>query len=352
VAELCERDRNRVNFFKLSLDMLCISTPEGKFIDLNPAWEQVLGHSREALYSRPFLDFVHPDDRERTTQEFGKLLSAADYTTVQFENRYICKDGTVKDLLWMAQQDPDRKLVYAIARDVTELNRARAELERFAFHAAHDLQEPLRKIAAFGDRLEKSVPDLEAKPKQYLERMLDASKRMSKLIADLLEYARVSKEPAFDEIDLNAVVAELREDMELAISTAGAEVRVEELPTVRGDWTRMRQLFQNLIGNAIKFRKPDVPLVVVVRGKQFENAVEITVQDNGIGFEEKYKAKIFQVFQRLHGRDEYDGTGIGLAVCARIVERHGGFLDARGVLGEGSVFVVTLPGAKKVESDA
>jgi len=127
---------------------------------------------------------------------------------------------------------------------------------------------------------------------------------------------------------------------------------VEDLTTMRGDWARLRQLFQNLLSNAIKFRRHDVPLVVTIRGRELPGFLEVTVQDNGIGFDEKYREKIFQVFQRLHGRDEYSGTGIGLALCVRIVEGHGGILEARSTPGEGATFVATLRRDEKVESPA
>jgi len=270
-----------------------------------------------------------------------------------FENRHVCKDGSVKILSWEAKQDPDFERIYAIARDNTELKRAREALEQFAFHAAHDMQEPLRKISAFGERLQRYEEELPERGRMYLGRMLDASRRMANLIDDLLKYARVSREGTDMElVDLNEVFQEIMDDYANRLVEAGAEVTLQDLEPVLGDWTQLRQLFQNLVSNAIKFRRKSVPLQVTVRGRRLEGRLEVTVTDNGIGFEEKYREKIFQVFQRLHGRSEYEGTGIGLAVCARIAESHGGSIEARSEPGEGAVFVVTLPLAKKIEKDA
>lgn len=248
--------------------------------------------------------------------------------------------------------------IEALRRRVAELEReleVRTErLEQFAFHAAHDMQEPLRKISAFGERLQRHQEDLPARAQIYLDRMLDASSRMSHLIDDLLKYARVSRgDRATEVVRLEEVFAEVLDDYATRLAEAGGEVSLSELAPVQGDRTQVRQLFQNLVSNAIKFRRKEVPLAVSIRGWVVDGRMlEVSVRDNGIGFEEKYREKIFQVFQRLHGRSEYEGTGIGLAVCARVVESHGGTIDVRSEPGEGTVFVVTLPLAEKVESDA
>ena len=341
-------------FFKLSLDMLSISNLEGKFEQLNPAWERTLGYTVEELMARPFLEFVHPDDHERTLLEFSKLIEDSTHETHGFENRYICKDGTIKILSWEARQDPERERIYAIARDDTELKRAREALEQFAFHAAHDMQEPLRKISAFGERLQKYEEHLPERGQMYLGRMLDASRRMANLIDDLLKYARVSKGSVeLENVELDEVFREILDEYATRLAESGAEVTLDGLEAVQGDWTQVRQLFQNLVSNAIKFRREGVPVRVTVRGQpQDDGRLRVTVADNGIGFEEKYLGKIFQVFQRLHGRGQYEGTGIGLAVCARIAESHGGSIEARSEPGEGAVFVVTLPLAEKVEQES
>lgn len=237
-----------------------------------------------------------------------------------------------------------------LAQKAAELTRSNAELEQFAFVASHDLQEPLRKIQAFGDRLKaKCAEMLPADARDYLERMQRASARMRTLIDDLLAFSRVirSGEP-FVKVDLAQTAREVVGDLELRIEKSGGRVELGELPSIEADPTQMRQLLLNLIGNALKFQAPGTPPVVKVQASSSTSGSgelfwELSVEDNGIGFEEQYAEKIFAVFQRLHGRDEYEGTGIGLAVCRRIADRHGGQIVAKSQPGKGATFIVRLP---------
>jgi len=242
-----------------------------------------------------------------------------------------------------------------------ELERSNRELQDFAFVASHDLQEPLRKIQAFGDRLRTvQGPKFDEQGRDYLDRMSNAAERMHTLINDLLSYSRVTtKAQPFVPTDLNKVVDGVLNDLETRIEQSGGTVNINKLPTIDADAVQMRQLFQNLIANALKFAKSDLPPVVEVRGEVFkgdavstgrsmpEEWVRISVADNGIGFDEKYLDRIFTPFQRLHGRNDYEGTGIGLAVCRKIVERHGGSLTAESKPGEGSTFIAVLPVMQK-----
>jgi signal transduction histidine kinase len=233
------------------------------------------------------------------------------------------------------------------------LQRSNRELQDFASVASHDLQEPLRKIQAFGDRLAATAgPALGEQGADYLKRMLHATGRMRTLINDLLAFTRVTTKaqpPA--PVDLAAVAREVVSDLEGSLQQTGGRVELGELPTVEAEPTQMRQLVQNLVGNALKFHRPGVPPVVRVEGRVIANGeaaggpprCELTVSDNGIGFDEKYLDRIFTVFQRLHGRGEYEGTGMGLAIARKIAEQHGGTITARSRPGEGSTFVVTLP---------
>ena len=247
--------------------------------------------------------------------------------------------GSIRDITIQKRQQAELE---AAQRRLIESNR---DLQDFAYVASHDLQEPLRKILAFGDRLSsRCQDDLDEQALDYLARMQNAASRMQTLIDDLLTFSRVStrgEEP--QPTDLDRVVAGVLEDLEMAVAEAGARVEVGELPTLAADRSQMRQLFQNLIGNALKFRRPDVTPMVRVTASRQGPSWRIVVQDNGIGFEQQYADKIFTVFQRLHGRTEYEGSGIGLSVVRRIVERHEGTIDATGVPGEGSVFTITLP---------
>ena len=243
-----------------------------------------------------------------------------------------------------------KRVEESLAAKAAELTRSNAELEQFAFVASHDLQEPLRKIQAFGDRLKaKCVGMMPPDAGQYLERMQNAAARMRKLIDDLLTFSRVirSSEP-FVPVDLKAMTKEVLSDLELRIEKTGARVEVGTLATIEADPMQMRQLLLNLIANALKFQPEGAVPLVKIHSRTFhsvagEELCELSVEDNGIGFEEKYLEKIFAVFQRLHGRTEYEGTGVGLAVCRRITDRHRGTITARSQLGCGATFVVTLP---------
>ena len=237
------------------------------------------------------------------------------------------------------------------------LKQSNAELEQFAYIASHDLQEPLRKVQSFGDLLVTNAGDkLDETGRLYVDRMQNGTRRMQNLINDLLTFARVSsKAKAFVNVDLGPLAQDVVSDLESRLTATGGKVEIGELPQVDCDATQMRQLLQNLIGNALKFHRDGVPPVVVLSSRAIASGsnglhdpapaewVEITVADNGIGFEEKYRDRIFAPFQRLHGQGKYEGTGIGLAVCRKVVERHGGTLTARSTPGQGTTFIVTLP---------
>ncbi|MEP1444986.1 MAG: ATP-binding protein [Paraglaciecola sp.] len=236
-----------------------------------------------------------------------------------------------------------------------ELTRSNRELEDFAFVASHDLQEPLRKIRAFGDRLMTTYgEELEGKGIDYITRMKIAAERMSNLINDLLEFSRITtRGKEFSDVDMAALIDDILSDLEIAIEESNSQITVGTLPVVKGDKGQMYQLFLNLLSNAIKFRKAEVSPKISISYTQSESYDEltersvqwhvITLTDNGIGFEQEFADKIFVPFQRLHGRSEYKGTGIGLAVCRRIVERHGGTISAKSELTKGSVFTINLP---------
>jgi PAS domain S-box-containing protein len=227
------------------------------------------------------------------------------------------------------------------------LEQSNRELESFAYVASHDLQEPLRKIQTFGERLKATcATSLSPQGQDYLERMHAAATRMRRLIDDLLSFSRVSSNARpFTQVDLGAVAREVLGDLEASVEQAQARVTVEELPVLAADPMQMRQLLQNLVGNALKFRREGVPPTVSIRGRVDAKAQRcvLEVEDNGIGFEEKYAERIFNVFQRLHGRNQYEGTGIGLAICRKIAERHGGSIAVSSAPGVGTVFRVSLP---------
>ena len=235
-----------------------------------------------------------------------------------------------------------RSVESLIRRTRLDLERSNRELQEFAAVASHDLQEPLRKILAFGERLQaRAGASLDAMAADYLARMLDASSRMRRLIDDALQCARLSAGTAhIEKVSLDGAVSGALANL---VMPAGATVEVTSLPTIDADAGQMRQLFQNLLSNACKFRRHDVALAVTVAAEQVDTDTwAITVADNGIGFDQQHADRVFAMFQRLHGR-QFDGSGIGLAVCRRIVERHRGSIEARGVTGVGASFVVRLP---------
>jgi signal transduction histidine kinase/HAMP domain-containing protein len=250
-----------------------------------------------------------------------------------------------------------RRAEATLARQAAELTRSNAELEQFAYVASHDLQEPLRKVQAFGDRLQTKYADiLDERGLDYLDRMRGAAARMQVLINSLLTYSRVTtRAQPFVPVHLSDVVKEVLSDLETGIERVSAQVEVGELAIVEADPLQMRQLFQNLIGNSLKFHcEEGVPAVKIsghyLNGNGFlagpspgNHSYQFMVQDNGIGFEQEYAERIFQVFQRLHGRSEYEGTGVGLAICRKIVARHGGQITAQSQPGQGATFFVTLP---------
>ena len=226
-----------------------------------------------------------------------------------------------------------------------ELERSNRELQDFAGIASHDLQEPLRKIQSFGERLATRSGDaFDAESRDYLARMQDAATRMQSLIQDLLAWSRVrsrSEEPV--RVDLNRIATDVVADLETAIEAGSGTVIVEDLPTIDASPLQMRQLFQNLIANGLKFRRDGISPEVRVSSTRLKDTWQLRVSDNGIGFDDKYAERIFAPFERLHGHSAYEGTGMGLAICRRIVERHGGTLTAHGEPGVGATFEIKLP---------
>jgi signal transduction histidine kinase len=233
----------------------------------------------------------------------------------------------------------------ALLRHAAELSRSNAELEQFASIASHDLQEPLRKVQTFAAQLNATESDrLSEQGQDFLRRMSDAAGRMRALIDDLLMFSRVStKARPFTAVDLSETVGHVLADLEVALEESGAQLTIDPLPTVEAEPTQMRQLLQNLLGNALKFRRPGVIPEITVRATVADGIAELTVSDNGLGFDAQFATRIFRAFERLHGTSAYPGTGIGLALCRKIVERHHGTITADGRENEGATFTVRLP---------
>ena len=344
---------------------------DGVVLCVNQAECELFGFRPEEMVGRPIWDFMAAEDREKTKAGLLERI-ASNQPLVPLEREYKRRDGSSvvmeihqKRILdasgnatglrtFLLDITQRKRAEQTLSEQADKLARSNGELEQFAYVASHDLQEPLRKIQAFGDRLKtKYDAALGTEGLDYLTRMQNAAARMQALIQDLLSLSRVaSNTKPFTAVDLGDVVRVVVSDLEVRAEERNGRVEAADLPVVFGDRGQLAQLFQNLIGNGLKFQRPgETPVVKVWSeavtpsdGSGADGAGwRITVEDNGIGFDEKYRDRIFQIFQRLHGRNEYEGTGIGLAICRKIVERHGGVIAAQSSPGAGAKFVITLP---------
>jgi PAS domain S-box-containing protein len=332
-----------------------------------------------------FLDTVHPDDRAMVATRIQR--AAEEKAFADFYHRIQWPTGEVRTIHARGEvlADPTGEVLKMVGtgQDVTEQQRAQAELllksqqleavnadlEKFVYIASHDLQEPLRKISTFSSLLEREVgPGLPERGQVYLGKITNAAGRMQHLIEDLLRFSRLTHAPTtMSRVDLNEVLELVCADLEIAIAQAGARIEIDPLPKLEANATQMGQIFQNLLSNAIKFRQEHVPLHIRVSARictgrdlpaLFASRIDadnpllnraaerfccLTVQDNGIGFDETYRDQIFLLFQRLHPSSRYEGTGIGLAICQKIVALHQGYITARSEPGRGTAFLLFLP---------
>jgi two-component system, LuxR family, sensor kinase FixL len=339
---------------------------------INPAAAKLFGYDKEELIGRN-VNVLMPEpeksehdgyiDRYKHTgkkkiigigrEVTGKRKDGSSFplnlsvSEIQLRDRKIFT-GIIHDL--SAQKMAEEQL----RRYASDLERSNKELEDFAYVSSHDLQEPLRKIQAFGSMLiNEEVEKLSDEGKDYVDRMLNAASRMQKLINDLLTFSRItSKKDPYIKVDLNIILKEVLTDLEIAIKESGAIIEFSPLPNIEADATQIRQLFQNFISNALKFRKENEAPIIKIYSKTIQKKahltstpgdemIEIYFKDNGIGFNEKYLDKIFNIFQRLENK-KYEGSGIGLAICRKIAARHGGNITAQSTPGKGSTFIVTL----------
>ena len=361
-------------FMEQSLDGILISDQDGRVIEWSRGMETNTGiPAKDALgrYVWDVQDQIITDDRRETVSV--EDLKAQYINNVESYNtgidpeivettisRHTNGEERSLQIASFPIQTPNGTLIGSIHRDITdqktarsalevlteELDRSNKELEQFAYIASHDLQEPLRKIKAFGERLtEKYTDGLDERSRDFIMRMQDAADRGQKMVEALLQYSRVTTmgQP-FVTTDLSRIMNEVIGDLEIQISEQKGKIDVDSLPTIEADPTQMRQLFQNLISNALKFHPADKPPVVEIKHQNSDpDKVSISVADQGIGFDETYSEQIFQPFQRLHGRSEYEGSGIGLSVCKKIVERHNGSIRVESQPGVGTTFFISLP---------
>jgi len=378
--EMQKRQRQYELILNSAGEGICGINPGGIIIYVNPKAARLMGLEVKAMVGHKEVEVFGELARDgsdtsliRATgvpiEVILKRIGGASFHA-EFVRSPIYENGELVGRVVLFKDITERKQsAEALEIKAAELTRSNAELEQFAFVASHDLQEPLRKIRAFGDRLQtKCQALLPEEGADYLGRMQNAAARMQTLINDLLTFSRViSRSEPFALVDLAEITREVLGDLEVRIEKTGAEIIVGALPKIEADAVHLRQLLQNLIGNALKFQPPNGKPKVEISGRivagregntplplDFDQTAtnaqpdeppffQLTIQDNGIGFDEKYLDRIFAVFQRLHGRQEYEGTGIGLAVCRRIVDRHKGTITAKSRPGQGATFIVNLP---------
>ena len=262
----------------------------------------------------------------------------------------------------MASEEKVKQLNRQLLENIASLESANKDLDRFAFMASHDLQEPLRKIRTFSDRLYVKYKEaLDDDGKANLHRIQKAAERMQNLITDILTFSKISSERVeFIDSDLNKIITEVIHDMDEEVRAKEAKIHVSQLPVLQVNPGLIKPLFQNLIGNALKYSKKnltptinikaDVGVENHIRNQFSKSYCRIFVEDNGIGFDQRYAEEIFGMFKRLHRNSEFEGTGIGLALCKKIVEQHNGFISARSKVGEGSTFIISLPVQHEIET--
>jgi PAS domain S-box-containing protein len=351
--DMLELETRRNRFFTLAVDMLAIASYDGYFLQLNPTWEKVLGFSREELTARPILEFVHPEHRESTAETVKKLKEEGG--TTYFENCFFHSNGSVRWLGWTAAAFNSEKLIYLFARDITEtkdrmeqLTEVNKELESFSYTISHDLRAPLRSMQGFAQALsEEHGEKLDADGQEFVRRILGSSKYMDVLLNDLLEYSRISRsqigltkvalEPLLDEI-----LVQLKKDLDER--KANVEI-ARPLSSVMAHAPTLRQSLSNLISNALKFVSPGQQPHICISTEQRNNRTRIWIEDNGIGISEEYHARIFNLFERLHNSREFPGTGVGLAIVRKAVERMGGGVGVESKVKKGSRFWIELPTA-------
>ena len=339
------------SLIEASLDPLVTISAEGKITDVNRATEGVTGYSRGELVGTDFVNYFTDPEKAR----LGYEQVFRDGSVKDYELAVRHKDGGVTPVMYNASiyRDDSGKVVgiFAAARDITdrkraeeELTRSNEDLQQFAYVASHDLQEPLRNVASCLQMLEKKYKNnLDAKADQYIHYAVESSVRMKALILDLLAYSRVgTKGKPPQRVDCEQILDQTVKNLRSAISEAGAVITHDPLPTILADDTQLLQVFQNLIGNAIKFRRDEPPQIHVSAVKNKKEWI-FSVKDNGIGIESRHLDRIFVIFQRLHKRSQYDGTGMGLAIVKKVVERHNGRVWVESEPGIGTTFYFTIP---------
>jgi len=362
VENQLEAETKRNRFFTLALDLLAIADFDGRFLQLNPVWERI---SEDELKARTGLDFVHPEDRSAMVEQLDHLRKGSCAT--YFEGRYRCKDGSYRWLGWTAAPFVSERLIYIFARDITtrkqheaaieglnnqlehrvqQLTEANGELEAFNYTISHDLRSPLRSMQGFAQALVEDCGDqLDETGKGYTRRIMTSSQYMDTLLQDLLKYSRLSRaEMDRSDVDLEALLHEVTESLNREIHEKNAAIEAgRPLLRVFANVATLKQVLANLISNALKFTDATRTPQVRIYTEQRDGLVRIWIEDNGIGIAAEHQEKIFGLFERLHNVATYPGTGVGLAIVRKGMERMGGRVGLISKPGHGSRFWLDLP---------
>ncbi|MEZ0360048.1 ATP-binding protein [Mycobacterium sp. SA01] len=350
-------DDGACNLLQRFAALQCTADFDGRFLEVNPALELALGYGPGELTSSSFAALAHPGDQPAVTQLMAEFPYAS--TGLSFEFRCLRKDGSSCWMAWNVRAHMDPEILYCSARDLTasrehasvvakllaELERSNSDLAQFAYVASHDLSEPLRMVSSYVQLLaDRYRGQLDDDADDFIAFAVDGASRMKVLIDDLLAYSRAGTGTLVPrQVDCSALVRSTLADLDRVIVESGATVVVDELPVINGDGGQLALVFRNLLSNALKFVAPDVRPVIRVSAARDADAWRFTVQDNGIGIAEMHRDRIFLMFKRLHGRSEYPGTGIGLALCLKIITRLGGRIWLDGDTERGSAFHFSLP---------
>src|SRR5687767_7726777 len=357
-----EWETRRNHFFRLSIELLAISNYDGVFTQTNPTWEKTLGYDESELHGHALQDYIHADDLEATNEVIGNILKAD--TPLYFENRFRAKDGSYRWLGWTVAPFAAEGLLYIFARDMTErrereneirrlngdleqrtlsLQLLNQELESFSYSLAHDLRTPLRSITAYSEMMAGGeAGELTSEAMKMVHTIQRNSGRMTQLMDDFLAFFRVARKDVKQETVVMTAIA--RE----AIATVSVDnkrqvdFKIGVLPPAKGDPAMVLQVLVNLISNAVKFTALKAKAEIEIGCLTDRTPTVYFVKDNGVGFNMKYYSRLFGVFERLHRREEFDGTGIGLAIVQKIVQRHGGSVWAESVIDGGATFYFTL----------
>jgi PAS domain S-box-containing protein len=360
LVEISRREQYQRSVADVIPQLIWITKPDGQHEYFNHQWFDYTGHVDIGSANEGWVDAVHPDDAAAVSKMWAQSKKTGSFLDV--ECRFLRHDGSyrwhlcravpLKDAHGVIQKwfgtctdiEPQKQTEHALNVKTRDLARSNRDLEQFAYVSSHDLKEPLRMVTIYVQMLEREYGNqLDDKARQYIRFAAEGATRMNRLIGDLLQYSRLDIESKNKGVvDTNAVVQEVLTLLAPHIREANLEVDIAELPNVRANRTQITQLFQNLISNAIKFRRSEAPYIRISATRQ-GTFYQFIVEDNGIGIRPEYQHKIFVIFQRLHGRDKYPGTGIGLAICKKIVEGLGGKISIQSEEGQGSSFVFTIP---------